>query len=728
MRKFCFAIAATLVVLGSAEPVPAAGSTQVANAERPEHLVPASSAHVASRLAPQMPSDTALARLASTRLRTQTAAAASTAAASVAAPFLTRPYIGYHVITSVFDHCNPDYTTDGSVCRFDGTVGLRGYGVDPSFSRGYAQTPGGGDYLYYDGHNGWDYGLSYENVRAAGDGVVSLAGADSINPCFGQTIIVNHPNGFSTRYAHLSSIYVGAGQSVSRGQVIAGSGNTGCSSGPHLHFGVYVTSSWTAIDPWGWWGAAGGDPWSADSGNLWLTGSGQYPIPWAPTGVTATPADSAAVVSWTTPGFDGGTPIASYTVTASPGGATISAPGTQTSAVMTGLTNGSQYTFTVTAIDAIGSGPASSASASVTPNGVPAPPTNVVGIPGAGSARVSWTPSFAGASPITGYTVTGSPGNLSVDAGLATSLDFPGLTNGTTYRFMVTAKNAVGTSSPSQPSNSVTPFTASSWQPLTGVLSSSPAVVSTASGRLDVFIRGSDQRLWHRSFDAGGWTSWESLGGVLDSDPTAAAPGSGRIDVFVRGTDKQLWHLPFDGTTWGNWEPLGGVLGSGPAVSSWGNGRMDIFVRGTDGAVWHRAYDGGWGVWDRLGGVVTADPAAVSWGPGRLDVVIRGSDSALWHKAWTGSHWTNWESLGGVLPAGSGPGISSWGPGRLDVFVRSTNDNLWHDWFDGTSWSGLKRDDPNPFSADPAVVSWGQGRIDVFVRGTDSGLWHKSYD
>src|SRR5437870_4720267 len=204
MRKFCFAIAATLVVLGSAEPVPAAGSTQVANAERPEHLLPASSAHVASRLAPQMPSDTALARLASARLRTQTAAAASTAAASVAAPFLTRPYIGYHVITSVFDHCNPDYTTDGSVCRFDGTVGLRGYGVDPSFSRGYAQTPGGGDYLYYDGHNGWDYGLSYENVRAAGDGVVSLAGADSINPCFGQTIILNHPNGFSTRYARLA--------------------------------------------------------------------------------------------------------------------------------------------------------------------------------------------------------------------------------------------------------------------------------------------------------------------------------------------------------------------------------------------------------------------------------------------------------------------------------------------------------------------------------------------
>src|SRR5437879_3829051 len=247
MRKFCFAIAATLVVLGSAEPVPAAGSTQVANAERPEHLVPASSAHVASRLAPQMPSDTALARLASTRLRTQTAAAASTAAASVAAPFLTRPYIGYHSITSVFDHCNPDYTTDGRVCRFDGAIGWKTNGVDPSFALGYAGTPGGSDYLYYDGHNGFDYGMYYENVYAAADGVARLVGIDSVNPCFGQTIIIDHPNGFSTRYAHLSALYVAQGANVSRGQVIGQSGNTGCSSGPHLHFGAYITSSWTAV-------------------------------------------------------------------------------------------------------------------------------------------------------------------------------------------------------------------------------------------------------------------------------------------------------------------------------------------------------------------------------------------------------------------------------------------------------------------------------------------------
>jgi len=81
------------------------------------------------------------------------AAVASPAAVSL--QFLTRPYTVWHNITSVFDHCNPDYTTDGRVCEFDGSVGVRSNGVDPSFSSGYAQTPGGRDYLYYDGHNGW---------------------------------------------------------------------------------------------------------------------------------------------------------------------------------------------------------------------------------------------------------------------------------------------------------------------------------------------------------------------------------------------------------------------------------------------------------------------------------------------------------------------------------------------------------------------------------------------
>jgi hypothetical protein len=73
--------------------------------------------------------------------------------------------------------------------------------------------------------------------------------------------------------------------------------------------------------------------------------------------------------------------------------------------------------------------------------------------------------------------------------------------------------------------------------------------------------------------------------------------GNNRIDVFVRGTDNALWHKWWDGTSWGQpkterWESLGGVLTSGPGASSWAANRLDVFVRGTDNALWHKWWDG----------------------------------------------------------------------------------------------------------------------------------------
>lgn len=85
-------------------------------------------------------------------------------------------------------------------------------------------------------HNGHDWAVNTgTKVRAAADGVVELA---YFSESYGYNILINHNNGFKTRYAHLSEVKVSKGEKVKQNQVIALSGSTGFSTGPHLHFEV----------------------------------------------------------------------------------------------------------------------------------------------------------------------------------------------------------------------------------------------------------------------------------------------------------------------------------------------------------------------------------------------------------------------------------------------------------------------------------------------------------
>lgn len=85
-------------------------------------------------------------------------------------------------------------------------------------------------------HNGHDWAVNTgTKVRAAAEGVVELA---YFSDSYGYNILINHNNGFKTRYAHLSEVEVSKGEKVEQSQVIALSGSTGFSTGPHLHFEV----------------------------------------------------------------------------------------------------------------------------------------------------------------------------------------------------------------------------------------------------------------------------------------------------------------------------------------------------------------------------------------------------------------------------------------------------------------------------------------------------------
>ncbi|MER7008038.1 fibronectin type III domain-containing protein, partial [Dactylosporangium sp. NPDC000555] len=169
----------------------------------------------------------------------------------------------------------------------------------------------------------------------------------------------------------------------------------------------------------------------------------------APTAVTAVAGNGEASVSWTAPAGRGAG-ITRYHVVAAPGGASCTTTGT--GCVVTGLANGTAYTFTVVADGPGGVSPASQPSAPAIPSaGAPGSPTDVTVEPGTGSATVTWTAPVVTGSGVTGYTVTASPGGETCTT-TGTSCTVTGLTDGTPYTFTVVASGPGGTSAPSMPS------------------------------------------------------------------------------------------------------------------------------------------------------------------------------------------------------------------------------------------------------------------------------------
>jgi len=116
-------------------------------------------------------------------------------------------------------------------------------------SASFAQAGG----MWQSTHSGQDFAVaSGTDVVAAHGGTVVKAGGNGAGdgPAYGNAIVIRHGNGTYSQYAHLSRIDVRIGQVVATGQHIARSGNTGNSSGPHLHFEIRTSANYgSAVDP-----------------------------------------------------------------------------------------------------------------------------------------------------------------------------------------------------------------------------------------------------------------------------------------------------------------------------------------------------------------------------------------------------------------------------------------------------------------------------------------------
>ncbi|MEK7627221.1 MAG: peptidoglycan DD-metalloendopeptidase family protein, partial [Patescibacteria group bacterium] len=103
---------------------------------------------------------------------------------------------------------------------------------------------------FYNFHNGIDIksGLGTP-IKAARNGMIKATG-DNGQYAYGKWIAIEHDNGLTTLYAHLSLVSVGIGDKVEQGEIIGYTGKTGWSTGPHLHFGVYATHTFQIINKW----------------------------------------------------------------------------------------------------------------------------------------------------------------------------------------------------------------------------------------------------------------------------------------------------------------------------------------------------------------------------------------------------------------------------------------------------------------------------------------------
>jgi hypothetical protein len=163
--------------------------------------------------------------------------------------------------------------------------------------------------------------------------------------------------------------------------------------------------------------------------------------PAAPTSLNATPGNGSASIAFTA-GADGGAAISKYQYQVGSGSWT-DAVGTTSPISISGLTNGTNYSIKLRAVNSAGDGAASDA-VSVTPRTVPSAPTSLVATAGVGSASIAFTPGADGGAAITKYQYKVGNGSWTDAVGTTSPITVSGLTNYATVNIRLRAVNAAG--------------------------------------------------------------------------------------------------------------------------------------------------------------------------------------------------------------------------------------------------------------------------------------------
>lgn len=273
---------------------------------------------------------------------------------------------------------------------------------------------------------------------------------------------------------------------------------------------------------------------------------------------------------------------------------------------------------------------------------------------------------------------------------------------------------------------------------------------------IDIFAKSSQAHLIHKHCHGGNWDNWEIIDTNYDmaSSPSVFQRGPNDIIVAFKGyrpnEQISLIIMEWNGRSWtqsnqgdmpgGNQQTTDApaITSSNPnSVSGILNG-LDVFVTSLDGEIWHKTL-GISTAWEDLGmpssGALTSAPAAASWGPGRIDIVARGYNNAYYHKSLDGGHWSDWQSLGGMLTsdpsASSVPMFQGAGGSRgLGIEGRGADGAVWGMGYhpDGSTSNWISVGGRIASGSAPALINYIGDHATVFARGMDNMLWYVDYD
>jgi len=196
-----------------------------------------------------------------------------------------------------------------------------------------------------------------------------------------------------------------------------------------------------------------------------------------------------------------------------------------------------------------------------------------------------------------------------------------------------------------------------------------PAAVSWDLGRIDVFALGKNGHIQYNFFAIGRWNSWRQLDATTNSALIATSLIRNDLHIWIRGTDNHIWHVGLGANGAFFNEDLGGGTNYAPAAISIfvrsGNikiGKHFVFHVGGEGSIFYKVWGSTWGPWISLGGPgAIGQPRVTSAGESHIELIVQGKDLAYYRNTFNIAFWGGWQSLGGMFasaPTNIGYGIN----------------------------------------------------------------------